>query len=257
MYYRRLYLFITLISLVLSGLQASLLGHTPVVYMIGDSTMAQKRNPERNPMYGWGQVLHEYLECGVEIQNRALDGRSTRSFVAEGQWDRVLETLGAGDWVIIQFGHNDQKSDKPKLYTDPSADYREFLEKFIQESRARGARPILATSIYRRYFKQGTAVNSLGSYPDATREVAEAWDVPLIDLNQLTGELLDRYGESGSRDLFVHFEPGENDYFPDGIRDNSHLSRLGAREVAALFTAEIQSLDIGFPVKAVCAQCGQ
>ncbi len=220
------------------------------VYMVGDSTMANKSNSSRNPEHGWGQVLDGFLADGVAVRNHASGGRSTRSFVAEGRWERVIEAVQPGDWVIIQFGHNDQKKKKPELYTDPESDYRDFLTKFVTETREQGAQPILATSIYRRYFRDGKAKSSLGGYPQATREVAAALDVPMVDLNELTGELLNEYGEEGSKALFLHFEPGENEYFPKGKHDNSHLSELGACSVAQLFIDTVESLNLGFPVRA-------
>lgn len=222
---------------------------TTTIYMVGDSTMANKSNPDQNPEHGWGQVLDEYLLDEVIVSNHAAGGRSTRSFIAEGRWERVIEAVQPGDWVVIQFGHNDQKKKKPELYTDPETDYRDFLIKFVIETREKGAQPILATSIYRRYFKDGKARNSVGQYPQATREVADSLGVPMVDLNLLTERLLNEYGEEGSKALFLHFEPGENEYFPDGRRDNSHLSAEGAREVAALFAQEAAALNIGFPAK--------
>lgn len=237
------------LCLCVSGSAEPLVEDQPVsVYMVGDSTMANKRNPSRNPEHGWGQLLHEFLLDGVAVRNHASGGRSTRSFVAEGRWERVIEAVQPGDWVIIQFGHNDQKKKKPELYTDPETDYRDFLKKFVTETREKGAQPILATSIYRRYFRDGKAKSSLGGYPQATREVAAALDVPMVDLNALTGELLNEYGEEGSKALFLHFEPGENEYFPDGRHDNSHLSQAGARSVAELFSGEVKSLAIAFPL---------
>tara|TARA_R100000027_G_scaffold35774_2_gene26292 strand:+ start:19786 stop:20577 length:792 start_codon:yes stop_codon:yes gene_type:complete len=218
-----------------------------VVHMVGDSTMANKSKPDINPEHGWGQVMGDYVESGVVVKNYAAGGRSTRSFIAEGRWDRVLENLKPGDWVIIQFGHNDQKKKKPALYTDPKTDYQEFLVKFIEESRAHGAQPILATSIYRRYFRNGAPKDTLGGYPDATLEVAETMGVPVVDLHALTGELLAEEGEEGSKDLFLHFEPGEDPFYPNGKSDNSHLSEEGARAVAILFAEYILDQEVGFP----------
>ncbi|WFB36149.1 rhamnogalacturonan acetylesterase [Kiritimatiellota bacterium B12222] len=224
---------------------------TTTIYMIGDSTMANKSTEKGNPMKGWGQVFQDYVLEDVVVANRAVDGRSSRSFVAEGRWDKIMETLQPGDWVVIQFGHNDQKKKKPAIYTDPEGDYREFLTGFVNDTRAKGANPVLVTSIYRRYFTpEGRPKNSLGKYPQATREVAAELDVPMVDLNVLTGELLAEVGEEDSKDLFVHFEAGEQPYYPNGIHDNSHLSEAGARSIAQLFAEAVLILDIDFPVKA-------
>ncbi len=220
-----------------------------VIYMIGDSTMANKSTAKDNPEHGWGQVFSAFVAEGVDVQNRASGGRSTRSFVAEGRWAKVMETLKPGDWVVIQFGHNDQKKKKPKLYTDPETDFKEFLTGFINDTRAKGANPVLATSIYRRYFRDGKPKSSLGKYPQATLEVAAELEVPVVDLQKLTGELLAESGEEGSKALFLHFEPGEHPLFPEGKHDNSHLSEAGALAVSELFADSVRELDIGFPLK--------
>lgn len=221
-----------------------------LIYMIGDSTMCNYSLDHDNPQRGWGQLLPEFVQDGVKVENRAAGGRSSRSFVKEGRWAKIMETLKPGDWVVIQFGHNDQKKDKPEIYTDPETDYRTFLKDFIKDTRANGARPVLATSIYRRYFDQeGHPKNSLGGYPEATRAVAEEMNVPLVDLNELTGILLAEAGVENSKKLFLHCEPGEHPLFPDGRHDNSHLSETGARAIAKLFADAVRDLKISFPLK--------
>lgn len=223
---------------------------SPVVYLIGDSTMADKPQPDKNPERGWGQLLSEFVADGVVVKNHAAGGRSTRSFIAEGRWSPVLDQLRPGDWVIIQFGHNDQKKKRPDLYTDPATDFRDFLEKFARETRAKGAQPVLATSIYRRFFDAaGNPKDSLGGYPAAARAVAAKLEIPLVDLHALTGTLLTELGDEGSKALFLHFTPGENAFFPEGKRDNSHLSELGARRVAGLFVDDARRQGIGFPAR--------
>ncbi len=211
------------------------------IYMIGDSTMANKKNPETNPEHGWGQVFSDYVAEGVTVDNRAVNGRSSRSFIGEGRWDSVLETLKAGDFVFIQFGHNDQKFKSPDRYTNPHVTYRHNLIKFVEETRAKGATPILFSSIVRRNFNEhGTLIDTHGEYPLETRLVALELDVPFIDLQYFTEHLEESYGVEGSKKLHLHFEPGENPYYKDGKHDNTHLSNLGANEIAKIAVAELK-----------------
>lgn len=240
-------------ALLTSGaLTAAEITQSPVVYMIGDSTMADKPQPDKNPERGWGQLLPEFVAEGVVVENHAAGGRSTRSFIAEDRWNPVLEKLQPGDWVIIQFGHNDQKKKRPDLYTDPASDFPQFLERFVRESRAKGAKPVLATSIYRRYFHaDGSPKSSLVPYATATQSVAKTLEVPVVDLHTLTGALLAEFGVEGSKTLFLHFAPGEHPFFPNGHQDNSHLSELGARRVAELFVRDMARQDIGFPARPI------
>ncbi|GAA4293950.1 rhamnogalacturonan acetylesterase [Aestuariibaculum suncheonense] len=211
------------------------------IYMIGDSTMANKTNPETNPEHGWGQVLPNYVTEDITIDNRAVNGRSSRSFIGEGRWDSVLETLKAGDFVFIQFGHNDQKFKSPDRYTNPHTTYRHNLIKFIEETRVKGATPILFSSIVRRNFNEfGTLIDTHGEYPLETRLVALEYDVPFVDLQYFTEYLEESYGVEGSKKLHLHFEPGEHSYYKDGKHDDTHLSNLGANEVAKLAVSELK-----------------
>lgn len=218
---------------------------TPVIYMIGDSTMANKSAENDNPEKGWGQLLPEYFQESVRIDNHAKDGRSSKSFLDEGLWTPVVDAMRPGDWLIIQFGHNDQKKDKPALYADPATTYRENLTRFVNEARAKGANPILATSIYRRTFTEdGKLKPTLGTYPETTRQLAAELNVPLVDLNEFTRVRLEAEGPDKSKALYLHFAPGEHPLFPNGRGDNSHLSTLGARAVAAMFVQSLQAQKI-------------
>ncbi len=223
---------------------------SPVVYLIGDSTMADKPQPDKNPERVWGQLLPVFMTGGVIVENHAAGGRSTRSFVAEERWTAVLEKLRPGDWVIIQFGHNDQKKTRADLYADPATDFPRFLETFVRESRDRGAKPVLATSIHRRYFNaDGSPKSSLGAYAAATQSAGKALNVTVVDLHSLTGGMLAEFGEERSKALFLHFAPGEHPFFPEGKADNSHLSEPGARRVAELFVREMMRQNTGFPAR--------
>ncbi len=210
------------------------------IYMIGDSTMANKKSPDVNPEFGWGQVLPDFFNERVAIDNRAVNGRSTKSFINENKWDSIVRTLKKGDYVFIQFGHNDQKVLSPDRYTNPHTSYRHNLIRFIQETRKKGARPVLFTSIIRRNFNdQGTLIDTHGEYPMEARLVAQEYKVPFIDLQYLSEQLEEKYGVEGSKKLHLHFEPGENVYYKDGKHDDTHLSHKGASEIAKLAVKHI------------------
>ncbi|MEL0455857.1 rhamnogalacturonan acetylesterase [Flavobacteriaceae bacterium SZ-1-7] len=211
------------------------------IYMIGDSTMANKKNPEENPEHGWGQVLHQFFNDSVTVDNRAVNGRSSRSFIGEGRWDSILKTLKKGDYVFIQFGHNDQKFKSPDRYTNPHVTYRHNLIKYITETREKGANPVLFSSIVRRNFNEfGTLIDTHGEYPLETRLVGMEYEVPFIDLQYFTELLENLYGVEESKKLHLHFEPGEHPYYENGKEDNTHLSELGANEVAKLAISELK-----------------
>ena len=217
------------------------------IYTIGDSTMADKPNPEENPERGWCQLLPQFLNNNATVKNHAVNGRSTRSFIAEGRWDSVYKQLEKGDYVFIQFGHNDQKINDPKRYTNPHTAYRNNLIKFVTEAKEKGAKPILFTSIVRRNFNaEGTLVDKHGEYPIETRLVAQNYNVPLIDLQYLTEQLEESYGIEGSIKLHLHYAPNEIPYYPEGKEDDTHLSVLGATEVAKLAVNALKEQVEGF-----------
>lgn len=213
------------------------------IYTIGDSTMSNKKNPDKNPEHGWGQVLPQFFKDNITIDNRAVNGRSTRSFINEGRWDSILKTLKKDDYVFIQFGHNDQKIKDPNRYTNPHTAYRHNLIKFVLEAREKGAIPILFSSIVRRNFnEEGTLIDTLGEYPLEVRLIAQEYNVPFIDLQFLTEQLEIAYGAKGSKKLHLHFYPGEHPFYKDGKHDDTHLSKLGATEVAKLAVLELQKV---------------
>lgn len=212
------------------------------IHSIGDSTMANKPIPDENPERGWGQLLPQFLTDGITLKNHAVNGRSTRSFIDEKRWDSVYQQLKKGDYVFIQFGHNDQKDNDPDRYTNPHTAYRHNLIRFVKESREKGAIPILFTSIVRRNFnEQGTLVDTHGDYPLEVRLVAKDHDIPLIDLQYLTEQLEESYGVEGSKKLHLHYAIGDIPYYPEGIEDDTHLSIFGATEVAKLAAKELQA----------------
>ncbi|WBL23343.1 rhamnogalacturonan acetylesterase [Zunongwangia sp. HRR-M8] len=218
---------------------------SPTLYLIGDSTMADKRDPEENPEHGWGQMLPELMTDNITIENHAVNGRSSKSFISEGRWKTVYDKLKPGDFVIIQFGHNDQKVNSPDRYTNPFTGYRYNLEKYVKETREKGATPILMSSIVRRNFNEfGTLADTHGSYPLVVRMVAKDLDVPFIDMQWLTEQLEEKYGEEESRSLHLHFAPGEVAYYKKRKDDDTHLSEKGATLVATLALKEIAKKDL-------------
>jgi len=219
----------------------SCMAQQTTIYMIGDSTMANKKDPETNPEHGWGQVLPNYFSSKITIDNRAVNGRSSRSFIGEGRWDSILKTLKKGDYVFIQFGHNDQKFKSPDRYTNPHATYRHNLIKYVEETRAKGATPVLFSSIVRRNFNEdGVLIDTHGEYPLETRLVALEYKVPFVDLQYLTEHLEESYGVEGSKKLHLHYEAGENPYYKEAKHDDTHLSNLGANEIAKLAVSELK-----------------
>jgi DNA sulfur modification protein DndE len=221
---------------------------SPRIFLIGDSTVADKPVANDNPERGWGQLLPEFVS--LEIKNYAVNGRSTKSFIAEGRWDSVLQVLRAGDWVFIQFGHNDQKTQDSTRYAAPHTLYKTNLIRFVQDASAKGARPVLITPVMRRKFdEQGNFIDQHGDYPNVMKEVAASLQVPLIDLHALSKEVIVHHGVEKSKDIFLWIAPGINKTFPEGKTDNTHFSLYGARIMASLVADEIKSLGLDIPLR--------
>ena len=204
------------------------------IFLAGDSTMAAKQ-PEKRPETGWGEMLGQHFKVGsIRIENRAANGRSTKTFIAEGKWQSIIDALRKGDYVFIQFGHNDSSKDKGERYTPPE-DYRRNLVRFVGEVKARGGYPILLTPVMRRRFdKNGKFYDTHGEYPEIVRSVAREQHVPLIDMHRKSETVIIRYGVEGSRKLFLQLKSGENANYPNGVDDNTHFSPLGAEEMAEI-----------------------
>lgn len=218
----------------------------PTLFLIGDSTMANKDKPDKNPEHGWGQVLPQFLTTEIELQNHAMNGRSSKSFRTEGRWDKVEKQLKKGDFVVIQFGHNDQKVKDSTKFTNPYTQYRANLERYVNETRAKGATPILMTSIVRRDFTEnGVLVDTHGNYPLVVRLVADDMEVPFVDMQLLTEQMEIAAGPEKSKLLYLHFKEGEVEYYPKGKEDNTHLSKLGAETVAKLALKALKPLKTG------------
>lgn len=218
------------------------------IFLAGDSTTAAKL-PEKRPETGWGEMLEVHFKPGtVKVENRAANGRSTKTFISEGRWQSIADDLTKGDYVFIQFGHNDSSKDKGERYTPPE-DYRKNLVRFVEEVKAKGGQPVLLTPVMRRRFdKDGKFYDTHGEYPDIVRSVANGYKVELIDMHRLSEAVIVKYGVDGSRKLFLQLKRGENANYPDGIEDNTHFSPLGAEEVAAIVADAVRTSKIGLKV---------
>lgn len=234
------------------------------IFTIGDSTMANKKLEGENPERGWGQMLSRYFTDDITVDNHAVNGRSSKSFIDEGRWDNVLSKIQKGDYVFIQFGHNDEKDD-PKRHTDPGTTFDANLRKFVEETRAKGGIPVLFNSIVRRNFgksgddavadaiKQDDIRNGIdpkapkevieegaklidthGAYLDSPANVAKELNVAFIDLNSLTHKLVEDLGPEKSKELYLWVQPKTVPALPDGREDNTHLNVHGASIVAEM-----------------------
>ena len=198
------------------------------IYLAGDSTVADQR---KEPWSAWGQMLPRFFKANVAIANHAESGESLKSFVAERRLDKILETLKAGDYLFIQFAHNDQKPGSS--HVDPFTTYKEYLMKFVSAARERKAIPVLVTSMHRRNFNsQGRIVNTLGDYPDAMRQLAKAESVPLIDLNAMSKNFYEALGPEGTLNAFVHYPAGTFPGQDKELKDDTHFNLYGAYELA-------------------------
>lgn len=219
--------------------------YSPInIYLIGDSTVSDY--PESYyPRMGWGQVLESFFQEDVKVHNKAVSGRSTKSFIEEGLWEEVLSNLKEGDYLLIQFGHNDMKSENERLYAAPFSAYTDNLRTFIEAAKRKKAIPILVTPVYRRRFDDnGLLQNSLGEYPLAMRILAEKEEIPLIDLHKKSFQLFSELGPEKTKEIFLWLEEGESKNYPKGIEDNSHFSEQGATALSRLVVEEMQRLDL-------------
>ena len=213
------------------------------VYLIGDSTMSIK-DEDKYPETGWGMPFVHFFDSTVTVDNRARNGRSTRTFMEEGRWKPVVENLEKGDWVFIQFGHNDEVQTKRSSTT--KEEFKKNLEKYVADTKKKNANPVLLTPVARRKFdEQGKVIGTHDVYAEIVRTVAREQNVPLIDMDVKGQELYRQMGPEYSKLLLLHLAPGEHPNYPDGKEDDTHFSELGARKVAQIVLAEIKAQDLG------------
>ncbi|GGC54202.1 rhamnogalacturonan acetylesterase RhgT [Haloferax sulfurifontis] len=205
--------------------------------------MADKEANER-PETGWGMPFADCFDDAVAVANHARNGRSTRTFLAEGRWRPVVRQLTATDYVFVQFGHNDEVPSKEQHTTE--AAFVDNLRTFVDETRERGATPVLLTSIARRHFDDdGVPKDTHREYADLTRTVARDRDVPFIDMDERTRALLAELGPAESTGLYNHLEPGEHPNYPEGVADDTHFSERGARRMADVVLDGVEELELG------------
>ena len=211
------------------------------IFLAGDSTIAIK-DTKVYPETGWGMPFVYFWDSTVTVVNRAKNGRSTRTFISEGLWKSVINEAGEGDYVIIQFGHNDAAVTKPERYATPDT-FKMNLARFVKETREKNATPILFTPVSRRKFdKEGRAVETHELYAALVKEVAVQEKADLVDLDELSKTLYQQFGPELSKLLFLQLKPGEHPNYPEGRDDNTHFNELGARLVAQLVLKELVTL---------------
>ncbi len=198
------------------------------IWLIGDSTMARK-SVDRDPESGWGVPLQDFFIERAKVHNHAASGRSSKSFVDEKRWEAVKDSIQPGDYVVIQFGHNDEKK-KDHLYTDPNSSFKEYLKKFVEETREKGGIPIICSSIVRRHFDDaGQLIDTHGDYITAAKDAAKENNVFYIDMEAKTRELVEKLGPEASKKLYNY-----------GRKDNTHLNHYGSRKVSELFVEALR-----------------
>jgi lysophospholipase L1-like esterase len=211
------------------------------VYIAGDSTVTDQA---KEPWAAWGQMLPRFFKQGVAIANHAESGESLKSFVGERRLQKILETIKAGDYLLIQFAHNDQKPGTS--HVEPFTSYKEMLKLYVDEARKRNALPVLVTPVHRRKFdEQGRIVNTLGDYPEAMRQLAKEEKVPLIDLNEMSKQLFEALGPDGTLKAFVHY-PAQS--FPGQekeLKDDTHFNAYGAYELAQCVVLGMKANQLG------------
>lgn len=205
------------------------------IFWAADSTV-QNNNVATYPQTGIGQVFPMYVREGVFVLNHAKNGRSTKSFIDEGRLDAIDKEIGEGDFLFIQFGHNDEKTNDPTRYTEPFSAYIENLERYIGVAKKHGANPVLITPIERRHFDENKELmkSAHTDYVAAMKQAAEKNGVPLVDLFTMSREALQKAGEEESRRWHMFFDAGIYENYPEGKKDNTHLRYDGALMYAGL-----------------------
>ncbi len=203
------------------------------IHLMGDSTMAEKDLTGGNPERGWGMMLPNFVDDSFRVVNYAQNGRSTKSFIDRGLWDKVYDALQPGDYVFIQFGHNDAKADDPERYAPAFGAYQDNLRRFIRGAREKGATPVLLTPVARRWFKDGKLDrNCHTDYPAAMKQVADEMGVTLLDITTVSLDWLESLGDEASKAYFM---------ISTGKDDNTHTVARGARKVTELVCEAVKA----------------
>ncbi len=201
------------------------------IWLIGDSTVASYP-ATRAPVTGWGQVLNEHCVDEVVVENRAVSGTTTRSFVTRGFWEKVLPEINDGDFIFIQFGHNDHYKERGEHLVS-AEDYKKNLAEYVEQVRAVGATPILVTPMCRRIFgENGKIKKAFANYPDMVVELGQESATAVIDLHEISFQEFGKLTVEETKDIFLYLPPGKYPAFPDGKRDGVHFQLNGAQHLA-------------------------
>ncbi|OIJ14681.1 rhamnogalacturonan acetylesterase [Anaerobacillus alkalilacustris] len=213
------------------------------VFMVGDSTMTNYE-ADVAPRAGWGQVFNTYFEPNISILNAASSGRSSKSFIDEKKLEKIASEIGENDYLFIQFGHNDQKTDEER-HTEPFTTYKSYLSQYINTAIEKQAIPILITPVQRRSCGvNGKLHDTHGEYPIAMKELAEECNVLLIDLGSKSKSLLENIGPEKSKQLYLWYNPSEEPNYPEGVQDDTHFSLVGAHLIARLIVDELKTMNL-------------
>ncbi|MBT29292.1 MAG: rhamnogalacturonan acetylesterase [Thalassobius sp.] len=200
----------------------------PAVFLAGNSTVVDQ---EYEPWAAWGQMFPVFLKDDIAVANFAESGETLKAFVGENRLKKVMSKMKAGDFLFIEFAHNDQKPGG--AHVDAFTGYKELVKRFIKETKDKGATPILVTSMHRRRFdEQGKIINTLENYPEAMRQTAEEEQVALVDLNAMSKDFYEAMGVEDSKKAFVHFAAGTFPGQEKDLADDTHFSTYGAYELA-------------------------
>ncbi|HEX8926098.1 MAG TPA: rhamnogalacturonan acetylesterase, partial [Terriglobales bacterium] len=211
--------------------------HEPTIYLAGDSTVVDQ---SVEPWSAWGQMLPRFFRPGIVIANHAESGETIRSFVTEQRFAKVMSLIQPGDYLFMQFAHNDQKPHAVSL-----EDYKQLLIEYIEKTKAKGATPVLVTSMNRRTFDgAGKITNSLAGYPDAMREIAKSQNVALIDLNAMSKTLFEAMGPEGTLKAFMHYPANAFPNQTEAISDDTHFNKYGAYELARCVVRGIRAAKL-------------
>lgn len=226
------------------------------IFWTGDSTV--KHNTILTyPLTGIAQGFERFIKRQqVQIANFAENGRSTKQFIDEGRLAPIYDRMQAGDFLFIQFGHNDEKINDPARYADPKDAFGDYLERFVNVARNKGGYPVLITSVTRRLFRDPQAEYRHDAWAEAMRRTARRLDVPLVDLTRRSEALVDSLTDEESRRLYMNFPAGMYPQYPDGKEDNTHLRPAGALAFARLIARELNALG-GVYADLLCDGFGQ
>lgn len=215
------------------------------IWLIGDSTVCDQPL-DRAPVTGWGTPFSHYIDTTATVVNKARGGRSTRTFISEGRWKEVIDNMKKGDFLLIQFGHNDEA--KEPQYADRYTsvpDYKKNLKMFIAETRAKGGTPILISPVTRmRFNSDGVPQETHVEYTRAVKETGLEASASVIDLDGMSLKLLRELGPDKSQFLYMYVDSLQNPHYPKGRQDWTHFNEYGARRMAELVLNEIKRQDL-------------